>query len=74
MMKGIFLAANEEVVRRVYADAQTARLRALVELDETVYPSVKAATAAGAGDADFIFSTWSMLNVSEEESGNVFLR
>ncbi len=71
-MKGIFLAANEEIVRRVYADRQTARLRALVELDETVYPSVKAAAAAGAGDADFIFSTWSMLCVSEEEIRECF--
>lgn len=66
-MKAIFLNANEEIVRRVYAGAQMERLRALVDLDETVYPSVRAAAAAGACDAELIFSTWGMISVSEEE-------
>lgn len=67
MMKGIFLAANENIVRRVYAPKQMARLRGLVELDETVYPSLQAVCEAGANDADCIFSTWSMIGISEEE-------
>ena len=72
MRKGIFLAANEEVVRRVYAEKQMARLRTLVDLDETVYPSVKAAREAGVKDVAYIFSTWSMLHVSEEEIREYF--
>ena len=67
MKKGIFLAANPETVRRVYAEKQMARLRELVDLDETVYPSVKAAREAGVKDTDYIFSTWSMIPVSEAQ-------
>ena len=72
MKKGIFLAANEETVRRVYAEKQMARLRKMVDLDETVYPSLQAARAAGVKDADYIFSTWSMIRVSEAEIREYF--
>ena len=72
MKKGIFLAANEGVVRRVYAEKQMARLRTLVDLDETVYQSLKAAREAGVRDTDYIFSTWSMIGVSEEQIREYF--
>ena len=72
MKKGIFLAAHEGVVRHVYGEKQMARLRELVDLDETVYPSVKAAREAGVKDAEYIFSTWSMIGVSEAQIREYF--
>lgn len=71
-MKGIFLAGNQEIVRRVYAERQLARLRSMIEIDERVYTSLQEVKEAGAGDADFIFSTWSMLRMSEEEIREYF--
>ena len=71
-MKGIFLAANEDIIRRVYAEKQMARLKQLVKMDERVYPSLQAVREAGVQDADFIFSTWSMLTITEEEIAECF--
>lgn len=67
MPKAIFLNSHPDTVFRVYAEKQMARLRSLVELDETIYTSAEHLRASGVRDAEFVFSTWGMLSLTEEE-------
>lgn len=73
MMKAIFVNRSEELVRRLYAEKQMARLRGLVDLDEQhVYTSVEALRAADLRDVEVIFSAWSMFPMTEEEIREIF--
>lgn len=61
------MSASEAIIRRVYAERQTARLRKLVDLEDTVYTSVQALREADLKDVEYIFATWGMLSLTEEE-------
>lgn len=67
MNKAIILNSSPDTFRRVYGDKQMARLRSLTDLDETIYTSVDELRASGVRDAEFVFSTWGMLQMTEEE-------
>ena len=72
-MRSIFLDDNEDLVRYVYSPELTARLCDLVGLEAGVITA--AALRAGEGDfsdARFIFSTWGMPALDEDEISRYF--
>lgn len=67
MIKSIFLNQSPETVRRVFGEKQLDRLRAVTNLDETIYSSAADLRAANVRDADAVFSTWGMPSLTEAE-------
>ena len=73
-MKAIFLANRKQSVDYVYSEDAKARLRSLVDIDtDKVYSQEDLEENPDAfGDVDFIFSTWSMPAMTEEEIAECF--
>ena len=67
-MRSIFLANAEDLVRRVYSPELTARLASLCGLeDEVVTADTLRSRAGGFDDVRFVFSTWSMPELTAVE-------
>lgn len=67
-MKTIFLCEEENNIKRVYADETIQRLSGLTELDETTYQkSDLLENPQKFHDTEYIFSTWGMPVMTEQE-------
>ena len=67
-MRSIFLCEDPAVIARVYAPQTAAALRETAGLDTTVYTAAHLKeTPTAFADVDFVFSSWSMPSLTEEE-------
>ena len=68
-MRSIFLCEDPAVIARVYAPQTAAVLRETAGLDTTVYTAAHLKeTPTAFADVDFVFSSWSMPSLTEEET------
>ncbi|MBO5897635.1 MAG: hydroxyacid dehydrogenase [Clostridia bacterium] len=67
-MRSIFLCENPATLKGVYTEEQMARLVATANADATVYRRADLlASPASFHDVDYVFSTWGMPDLTEEE-------
>ena len=65
-MNALYMTNSENNLRWVYGEAQRARLASLVSLYPQTVTDIETLSRGGFEDAEFIFSTWGMLPLSNE--------
>ena len=68
MRKAIFYTSNPGQIDAIYTDAHRKMIRTIAELSDTVYTKEDLLSAPGSfADVNFIFSTWGLQALTEEE-------
>ncbi|MBQ2955979.1 MAG: hypothetical protein IJE08_05910 [Clostridia bacterium] len=67
MKKAIFLNAAAGIVERVYAKKHLDRIARYADLDKKIYTGAEDLSIADVKDVEYVFSTWGMPRLTEEE-------
>ena len=70
-MKAIFLCQRSDVIFRVYDDTAVTRLQELTEIEKKVYTKEDILGSTAFCDVEFIFSTWGMPELTQDEIRSV---